>query len=173
MGSTQTGIDYEQVVDAIVRNYWYDQDIVPTKLESTTIGKTRDAFQVGSDDIGLCRMRLRILDKKSANVYGIIVTNDSYGDYFTVKHGKDSFLYKKVGEIDKYQFIAKPTKTSDYSTTNTTTSVYFIIPKLGRHSGSNHSYELASGSDRASVYEENRLPVQFERGNLMLTLKQF
>lgn len=173
MGSTQTGIDYEQVVDAIVRNYWYDQDIVPTKLESTTIGKTRDAFQVGSDDIGLCRMRLRILDKKSANVYGIIVTNDSYGDYFTVRHGRDSFLYKKVGEIDKYQFIAKPTKTSDYSTTNTTTNVYFIIPKLGRHSGSNHSYELASGSDRASMYEENRLPVQFERGNLMLTLKQW
>jgi len=174
MGSAQTGVDYEEIVDAIARNYWYNSDIVPVKQESSSIGKVRDPFQVGSDDIGLAKMRLRMQDKKSANVYGVIVTNDSYGDYFTVRHGKDVFLYKRVGEIEKTQVVDKENKnTGGPSITNTSCGVYFIVPKLGRHSGSNHQFELASGSNTASVYEENQLPTQFAPDNLMLTLSRW
>lgn len=162
---------YEDIVDAIARNYWYDSAIIPAKLESGGMGKPKDAWQLDRGDFGLVPVKYKNMSKRKIKTYGIIITDQNNGDYFTVTHDKDVYLYKKIGTIDvtTQQITAK----GNPSSTIESHDVYIITPKLGKHDGKQHSYELINGPDDYSVYEENQLPVQFQYNNLMLTINNW
>lgn len=161
---------YEYVMDSIARNYWYDQNIVPLKVESTNMRKQRYAWEMAGE-MGMVTLRYSNISKRRINTHGIIITDNASGDYFTVKHDQDIFLYKKVGMLVKD--TVTQTKTGKESTSTSKYGIYFIIPKLGRHSGSQHQYELINEFEDPSVYNENVLPTQFTYDNLMMTLENW
>jgi hypothetical protein len=45
-------------------------------------------------------VKYKNMSKRKIKTYGIIITDQNNGDYFTVTHDKDVYLYKKIGVID-------------------------------------------------------------------------
>ena len=167
--------NYEKITDAIARNYWYDTNIIKQRVEDKGIKKIVYPYGLNKEH-GLVRARMKILDNKYSNAYGIIITNNADGDYFTVRHGDDVLLYKKVGNITKTTFTQgkpSPFNRSGVYESNEHFAVYFIIPKLGRHNGSNHHYEMINDQQNSSIYYENYLPDVFEYSNLRIELDKW
>ena len=73
-------------------------------------------------------------------------------------------MYKKVGGITKID----PSKNKEV-----THDVYIIAPKLGIHRGNIHQYEFVSGSNNASIYDDNLLPDVFSEDKLLADVDNY
>ena len=135
--------DIDDVCDVISRNYWYDSKIVDSYIDHQQSKK----FGTFAGQHNLKTLRL---NKQS--VPGVIITSYANSDFFTLKLGDNSYLYKLVGVIYA---------TND-SETKKLRNVYTVIPKAGIHSGRNHVYEFNVSLSEASLYKENMLPSYFK-----------
>ena len=129
----------EDFVDTICRNYWYDDNVVPIYYSKT---EREGDFNIDVKQIDIHQ------------VAGIISTPYANSPYIKVKHGRDFFIYKKVGDVYRSPIGKEKKERRSYA-------VYKIVSKLGYHSGGQHIYEFIGNSTTPSVFEDNRLSSQF------------
>lgn len=129
----------------LARNYWKDNDIVPTYVRAV---KTNDeGGSSWSNTMDLASTR----DKSHSNVNTVITVRDYYDIAKNNKfikivgsRGNNTILYERVGQI------------VDMESGKTTELVYVAIPKLGFDSGASSVYELYKEGNEESAFESNQ-----------------
>ena len=137
-------INPDEYIDAICRNYWYNDKIVPI------YSLTQQAFT----QTKLSAEKYLLPSYVNGNrVPGAIITSKGGNHpYFKVQLGNKYYLYKKAGSVMKGN--------------STYRDNYIISPKLGIHQGGNHQYEFYTGSLNESIFDDNLLPETFNYGNV-------
>ena len=148
-------LDSESYIDQICRNYWYNDQIVPN-YQSTSVNNNINRFG---------EINLSPYFDHGNKVSGIIITTTAGNHpYIKVVKNGTTYLYKKVGGITKID----PSKNKEV-----THDVYIIAPKLGIHRGNIHQYEFVSGSNNASIYDDNLLPDVFSEDKLLADIDNY
>lgn len=149
-----------QFVDLIARNYWYNNDIVPIQK----FNKFQNSFlKPGSIKFG------NYNDRNAKQSFpGAIVSTNISGPYFKIVQNGVTYLYRKVGDMTR----KVPGKNKDWvNDKNGQFGVYVVTQKLGIHSGGIHQYELYAKFGVPSIYEENKLPNNFNPSLLLEEIK--
>ena len=140
------------MIDVLSRNYWFDDNIVP--VHYTTTSPSEDGFQSSTNDVGEFTGP-SIYDADSGRTFPTYIAttrvlNDSI--YIKLRRGSGTFLYKRVGVVNRYRTDDKGNKkpSNPYS-------IYIAIPKAGMHVKGINQFELYANYTTPSIFKENRL----------------
>lgn len=152
----------EDFIDVICRNYWYNDNIVPTK----TIYESKKGMEEDGSTIAMVLgkdTQESLTGKRTQrhNVKGLIISkNINQTPYIKVQKGNDYYLYKHIG------FVKDNNGDVQYN-------VFAIVPKLGVHEGELNQYEFASMNGQLSLFDKNALPDTFRLENLIFNLSRY
>ena len=140
------------MIDVLSRNYWFDDNIVPVHYATTS--PSEDGFQSSTNDVGEFTGP-SIYDADSGRTFPTYIAttrvlNDSI--YIKLRRGSGTFLYKRVGVVNRYRTDDKGNKkpSNPYS-------IYIAIPKAGMHVKGINQFELYANYTTPSIFKENRL----------------
>lgn len=129
----------------LVRNYWKDNDIVPTYVRKVTTRDDGSGSWSNTMDLASAK------DKSHSNVNTVITARDYYDVVKNNKfikipgtRGNNTILYERIGQI------------VDMDSGKTKELVYIAVPKLGFDSGANSVYELYKEGNEQSAFESNQ-----------------
>lgn len=151
--SPKEGQISDYFIDVISRNYWYDDNIVPVKYASYSRDITNDNPLIKL--VNVQHQYNSLFDGKHhvSNVYGIVITSKFGGKpYIKLQYGKDHYLYKKVGIINK------PGVDDKGRPVIKSMDIYIVVPKLGIYENGIHQVELNGLATGKSLFKTNQLP---------------
>lgn len=143
-------VDTTEVLDAVCKNFWWDDDVVKPMV----ITKTDTVTNTPNNNFAIRCPSIfdQIYGLRSVNLGYAIKHSPLNKPYIKIEKGpaynRKTFLYQKVGEQVLF------TQTKDGVKQTVIKDVYFITNKLGLKSNKNKMYEFGYNTAQ-SLFEEN------------------
>lgn len=140
------------MIDVLSRNYWYDDNIVP--VHYTTTVESENKFQSSPSDVEEF-IGPSIYDAESGRTFPTYIATTRVRNnsmYIKIRKGSGTFLYKKVGVVNRSYTDAKCNQKQ-----STGYSIYIAIPKAGIHTKGINQFELYADYTTPSIFTENKL----------------
>lgn len=142
------------MIDVLSRNYWFDDNLVPVhyitssqaenRFQSSAFGDTQEEFTGPS-----------IYDAASGRTFPTYIATTRVKNnsmYIKIRKGSGTFLYKRVGAVNRFYTDKKGNQKSSNSY-----YIYVAIPKAGIHVNGINQFELYADYNTPSIFDENRL----------------
>ena len=146
--STDSDSNFSQQISSIhlniVRNYWKDNEIVPTLVRK--VKKTEDDFSYSTNVKDLASAK----DSSHSNVNTIISVIGSYD------LSNNHKFFKIVGTNGKTEVYQRVGDIIDLESGKTVERIYTVVQKLGYDAGSNSIYELYKDGNEPSAFATNK-----------------
>jgi hypothetical protein len=144
-------------LQAVARNFWYDDNIVPRYYERSRRGGLLN------DKGGEITLSSFVPAGSTFSFYGAILSsrvragNMDNPMFFKVTKGNTTVLYMNIGEVNVPKGEDGFTKYH----------MYIAIPKAGLHQNGIKAYEFYANYGVASVYDQNKMPETWAPTNLL------
>lgn len=156
----------KKILDVIARNYWYDDDIVPSYSYQDDAVRQKNIF---TSDYGEMPIRIQWYDSNAKYTFPAgIISNSKFlpkTDFFKLSHNGVSYLYKKVGTIQRIH------KTPD-GRDMPSLYVYAVVPKAGMKQKGIQQFELYANYVTDSIFGQNMLPESFSEDNIRKNIEE-
>lgn len=142
------------MIDVLSRNYWFDDNLVP--VHYITNSPTTKGFQSSpSDDEKEEFTGPSIYDAASGRTFPTYIATSTVKNnsiYIKIRKGSGTFLYKRVGVVNRFYTDKKGNRKQSNSY-----YIYVAIPKAGIHTRGINQFELYADYNTPSIFEENKL----------------
>lgn len=158
-------------MDVISRNYWYDDNIVHTQRLIKYGDKGIDNSKTSEITLVSANHHYNgLYDGKYHNstIKGVIISTNFEGrSYVKIQYGKDYYIYKKIGSLNKTPIgDDKKIEPQDFD-------VYVVVPKLGIYENGLHQHEFNGVTTTKSLFKTNQLPSALKLDNLLQHLNKW
>lgn len=135
----------DDILDKMVRNYWYYDKLVPKYIKSkqqTSSLVNKEGVDIEGRNVGNGFVQYIITHRYSKNPYISVKSKMGSGELATI-------LYKKVGTYSRVNKDTKKTETFD---------IFIPVQRAGRNIKGRMFFEYYVGDNAPSLFEENKLP---------------
>lgn len=135
----------DDILDKMVRNYWYYDKLVPKYVKSnrqTSSLVNKEGVDIEGGNVGNGFVQYIITHRYLKNPYISVKSKMGNGELVTI-------LYKKVGTYSRVNKDTKKTETFD---------IFIPVQRAGRNIKGRMFFEYYVGDNAPSLFEENKLP---------------
>lgn len=156
-----TSVECKSMLDAICRNFYDDNNIVP---EYSLNGKKKQGHAgFGKGEYvgpGVTSTAAR------ASVPICFLTTKNNKPYLKITVNGNTFLYQKRGFVSTVSSASREEKGFRWY-------AYMLVPKLGVHEGSFNQYELSNSQDDLSIFKQNDMPANYNINRASAAIVKF